>query len=194
VINSQGIKVMGPVSKKYRYSMAAKGKIIGVKFNLGVLTKQLPQDINLAVNNEFRLSEIFDFNLSKQLVNNHDDQAIIQQLGHKLTPYVTQATPSLLQTQALVNLIKQDTQITKVAILAEITNTPIRSIQRLFKEYIGLAPKWLIRKYRLHQVLELLENQHVSLADLATQLDYSDQSHLIRDFKDFLNITPSQYR
>jgi len=28
----------------------------------------------------------------------------------------------------------------------------IRSLQRLFQEYVGVAPKWVIRRYRLHEV------------------------------------------
>ena len=69
----------------------------------------------------------------------------------------------------------------------------VRSLQRLFKTYVGLSPKWLIRKYRLHHALEMLESKQLSLAELATHLDYADQSHLIRDFNKFLNITPKQY-
>ena len=63
----------------------------------------------------------------------------------------------------------------------------------MFKTYVGLSPKWLIRKYRLHHALEMLENKQFSVAELAANLDYADQSHLIRDFNEFLNVTPKQY-
>lgn len=41
VISHQGTKVMGPVSRKYRYTMQGLGNIIDLKFNLGVLAKEL---------------------------------------------------------------------------------------------------------------------------------------------------------
>ena len=33
----------------------------------------------------------------------------------------------------------------------------------------------------------------VLLLSLKKHLDYADQSHLIRDFNEFMNITPKQY-
>ena len=95
--------------------------------------------------------------------------------------------------QSLAEQIKNNNNIIRVEILAELSHTSVRNIQRLFKTYVGLPPKWLIRKYRIHHALEMLENQQLSFAELATNLDYADQSHLIRDFSEFLDITPKQY-
>ena len=63
----------------------------------------------------------------------------------------------------------------------------------MFKTYVGLSPKWLIWKYRLQHALEMLKSQQLLLEQLTANLDYVDQSHLIRIFNAFLNITPKQY-
>ncbi|WP_369809322.1 AraC family transcriptional regulator [Paraglaciecola sp. MB-3u-78] len=39
----------------------------------------------------------------------------------------------------------------------------------------------------------MLESQEFTLAELATNLDYADQSHLIRNFNECLGVTPKQY-
>lgn len=194
VIGPEGIKVMGPVSKQYRYQMAGQGKIVGVKFNVGVLAQLLPMAMHTAVDKEFTLKEVFNIDLSSQALSQLSDQSIVEFLSQQLLNFVDEPTPSLQQVQDLVKMIQNEQDMTQVSVLAEKAGTSIRNIQRLFKQYIGLSPKWLIRKYRLHQVLEMLENRQLQLADVANDLEYSDQSHLIRDFKDFLGITPSQYR
>lgn len=196
VISNHGAKVLGPVSKKYCYTMQGQGKIIGVKFNLGVLAKRLSCPLDKAVDTEFAASQIFEFNqpaLIENTLKAQNDKAAVAYLSHELQPYGHQLDPTSHIVQTLAQQIKNTPEINRVEILAERCGHSVRSLQRMFKTYVGLPPKWLIRKYRLHHALEMLENQQLSLAELATNLDYADQSHLIRDFNDFLNITPKQY-
>jgi AraC-like DNA-binding protein len=196
VISQQGAKVLGPVSKKYRYTMQGQGKIIGVKFNLGVLAKRLPCPIDKAVDTEFEATDIFGFDQQKLLENTLDaknDAAAVAYLSQVLQSDVHVIPPATLTVQTLAEQIKNNSEINRVELLAELSQHSVRNLQRMFKTYVGLSPKWLIRKYRLHQALEMLENQQLSIAELAANLDYADQSHLIRDFNTFLNITPKQY-
>jgi AraC-like DNA-binding protein len=196
VISNQSAKLMGPVSKKYCYTMQGQGKIIGVKFNLGVLAKKLPCALDKAVDIEFEVADIFKFGqqeLIKNTLSANSDKAAVEYLNQKLRNYVVQVDPLLIKVQTLAQQIKNNNAINRVEILAELSHQSVRSLQRLFKTYVGLSPKWLIRKYRLHHALEMLESEQLSLAELASQLGYADQSHLIRDFNEFLNITPKRY-
>jgi AraC-like DNA-binding protein len=196
VISNQGAKVMGPVSKKYCYTMKGQGKIIAVKFNLGVLAERLSYPLDKALDREFGVADIFEFDqqeLIENTLNAKSDEAAIAYLSQKLQNNTIQLGPSLIKVQSLAEQIKNNNNINRVEILAELSHTSVRNIQRLFKTYVGLPPKWLIRKYRIHHALEMLENQQLSFAELATNLDYADQSHLIRDFSEFLDITPKQY-
>ncbi|MFT2092780.1 helix-turn-helix domain-containing protein [Paraglaciecola sp. 2405UD69-4] len=197
VIDSEGCRVMGPVSKKYSYKMTNKARVVGVKFNIGVLAKQLSRPMSQAVDKTLSLEEVFQHHI--ELISNTaftklDDQAMLTKLSDFLVLQSFTNSPTLLRVQRLITTIKEHHSITKVEQLAQQSNMSVRSIQRLFEEYVGLSPKWLIRKYRLRRALDLLEAKQATLTELAAQLDYSDQSHLIRDFKVFLNITPSQYR
>lgn len=196
VISYQDTKVMGPVSKKFHYTMHERGKIIGVKFNLGVLVKRLPCPIDKAVDNEFKVGDIFEFNQQKLIentLNAKSDEAAVAYLSQELNNSMIQLDPLIIKVQSLAQRIKNNNEINRVEQLAKLSHISVRNIQRLFKTYVGLPPKWLIRKYRLHHALEILDNKELSLAELATVLDYADQSHLIRDFNEFLSITPKQY-
>lgn len=69
-----------------------------------------------------------------------------------------------------------------------------RSLQRLFHIYVGVTPKSAIQQYRLHEAADqLAAGGFGSLARLAQQLGYYDQAHFVRDFKQVIGLTPSQY-
>ena len=57
-----------------------------------------------------------------------------------------------------------------------------------------MSPKWVIRRYRLHEALERVNAGHrVDWAALAAELGYFDQAHFIRDFKALVGRTPAEY-
>jgi transcriptional regulator GlxA family with amidase domain len=70
----------------------------------------------------------------------------------------------------------------------------VRTLQRLFAEHVGPGPKWVIRRYRLQEVVGRLEaGGPVDWADLAATLGYADQAHLSRDFADLFGEPPTRY-
>ncbi|MBP2178907.1 helix-turn-helix domain-containing protein [Amycolatopsis magusensis] len=93
-----------------------------------------------------------------------------------------------------VNLIIAKPEITRVALLADALGTNARALQRLFAEYVGIGPKWVIRRYRLHEVTERLSTGGVvDWAALAADLGYADQAHFTRDFKSMFGESPTHY-
>ncbi len=95
----------------------------------------------------------------------------------------------------LVELVFEDPAILTVDQLAAKACMSVRSLQRLFKEYVGVPPKWVIRRYRLHELVERLHSgQTFDGAKLALDLGYADQAHLINDFRHFIGYTPTAYR
>ena len=67
-------------------------------------------------------------------------------------------------------------------------------LDREFTRIVGLAPRRLARLLRVEQLLAAIDLAHdVSWADLAAQLGWADQSHMIRDVKRHTGSTPSAY-
>ncbi|MCM1174553.1 MAG: AraC family transcriptional regulator [Blautia sp.] len=59
-----------------------------------------------------------------------------------------------------------------------------RQLERLFHEYIGITPKKICNLIRYQFVWnDVLRNPAFSAADAAWQYGYTDQSHLLREFK-----------
>ncbi|WP_291964953.1 helix-turn-helix transcriptional regulator [Maribacter sp.] len=69
-----------------------------------------------------------------------------------------------------------------------------RILARKFSSNIGLSPKQLSKIVRLQASLKsLLENENSNLIDLTYENEYFDQSHFIKDFKEFTGITPKEF-
>lgn len=79
--------------------------------------------------------------------------------------------------------------------LVEYTGYTERHLERKFKECIGLNPKKFGNVVRLHHFLKLLKDkpEDTNLTTLCYDAGFSDQSHLIKDFKKHTGITPTEY-
>ncbi len=71
----------------------------------------------------------------------------------------------------------------------------VRALQRLFTHYVGAGPKWVLGRYRMHDVVTELDDGYAgTLTDLAYRYGWYDQAHSTRDFAALVGLTPGQYR
>ncbi len=99
-----------------------------------------------------------------------------------------------LLVNAIVEYVEGDTEVQRVSQVCEKFAISERSLQRLTARRIGLGPKWLIQRRRLHEVAERLRGpEPPDLAGVAADLGYSDQAHLTRDFRTVTGLTPGEF-
>jgi AraC-like DNA-binding protein len=102
--------------------------------------------------------------------------------------------PAAEQAAALVARITGDPALRRVDELAAASGMSARSLQRLFADYVGVSPKWVMRRARLHEAAERADGgEVVDWAGLAADLGYADQAHLTRDFTATIGIPPTHY-
>lgn len=116
--------------------------------------------------------------------------------------------PQATYAMALADRIRTDRTIRRVGLLAEAEGVSVRSPQRLFAAYVGVGPKRVIPRYRIHEALERAESnepnepnepnateepKEVDWARLAAELGYSDQAQLVRDFTTTVGVPPTAY-
>lgn len=80
-----------------------------------------------------------------------------------------------------------------VELLAHNTGLSLRQLERMTKRHYGMPPKKLARKYRALRTAQALAHGD-SLDDAGLALAFYDQSHLIREVKQFTGLTPTQLR
>lgn len=69
-----------------------------------------------------------------------------------------------------------------------------RSLERKFKDTVGISPKLFSRIIRFQETMnQMRSNKYDKLSDIAYENDYADQAHFIRVFKEFTGFTPLEF-
>jgi AraC-like DNA-binding protein len=106
-------------------------------------------------------------------------------LTKKLTP-----TPTLIE-KVIHRLMESQGQAT-ITELQNLTGLSERQFERKFKSAIGFTPKHYSRIVRFQHAKKKFATQ-LSFADLAYECNYADQSHFIREFKEFSGMSVTEY-
>lgn len=70
-----------------------------------------------------------------------------------------------------------------------------RTVERKFKQHVGVSAKLFARICRFQSSLNQIQNSDYSkLTDIAYDNEYADQSHLIRSFREFAGIAPNEFQ
>jgi AraC-like DNA-binding protein len=94
----------------------------------------------------------------------------------------------------LVVVAQEDRAICSVEDLASLGGLSVRSLHRLFARYVGVGPKWVVRRSRVQEAADrVAREEHVDWARTALELGYHDQAHFIRDFRAQVGFTPAAY-
>ena len=193
----QRAEVSGVTTGRFSRSMEGHGRVFGLKFQPGGLRPFFHTSVSVLTNRVVPASEVFGpeiLALAKQLrcLDSPEDMAAAT------AAYFAQRLPAhdsnTELATALVDTILHDPTILSVKALSKRSGQSVRSLQRLFREYVGASPKWVIRRFRLHELLERFHSgEEVDGAQLALELGYADQAHLINDFRKLAGITPTEY-
>lgn len=93
---------------------------------------------------------------------------------------------------AVYTMLKNTGNI-QMADLSHYTSISIRQLERLFKLHIGMSPKKLASLIRYQNVWsEVLHQPYINIQDLVHKYGYTDQAHLLNDFKRFHTMTVSK--
>ncbi|NQY35322.1 MAG: AraC family transcriptional regulator [Alteromonadaceae bacterium] len=69
----------------------------------------------------------------------------------------------------------------------------MRQLERYFKQAIGLPPKLYCRIIRFAYIFKLISTNNSNWSEISTQAGFYDQSHFIKNFKEFTGEEPSKY-
>lgn len=123
-----------------------------------------------------------------------DEHARVAALDAFLLRHGPAPDPGADLAMELADRIRADRTIRRVGDLAREAGLSVRALQRLFAAYVGVGPKWVVLRYRIHEALERAESAAaVDWADLAAGLGYADQAHLVRDFTATVGVPPTAY-
>jgi AraC-like DNA-binding protein len=101
--------------------------------------------------------------------------------------------PRITEIRELHAAMLHDPGITRVEDLCAHAGYSPRTLQRLFREYVGVTPKWVLDRIRLHEAAERMADGDADWASMALDLGYFDQAHFIKAFKAVVGRSPAVY-
>jgi len=188
----------GVQTGRFIRTLEGQGRVLGIKFKpgcfrpfwrgpMGELTDQvIPLDAAFGAAGE---------RLETSVLACLDDEAqAVQRAEGFLLERLPAFDAKALLARDIVARILADRELVQAETVAQAAGLSLRSLQRLFHEYVGVSPKWVIQRYRLHEAMARLgAEEAVDLPALALALGFYDQAHFSRAFKTFLGRTPAGY-
>jgi AraC-like DNA-binding protein len=200
VFEPTGAAVHGVHRARYVRRLSGTGWALGTKFHPGGFRPFSPGPVSALTDRVLGLDELFGAGGARlerrclALERPRDALAHVQRFLRSRLAAAAADDPNL----ALVRELSESTAIAepgaRVADLAAAHGVSVRAVQRLFSEYVGVGPKWVLQRYRLHEALaQLHAGADTDWARFALGLGYYDQAHFVRDFRALVGRTPAQY-
>ncbi len=197
VWEGEAVRVVGVVTGRFTRVLEGESRAFAAKFRPGAFRDVLGAPLSTLTDRVVPLSDVVGVRRAKayrdQLARAPDDHHRVRIATDFFRGLVPPPGADAGLLRQLVDAATVDRSVTSVEALRERAGMHLRELQRWFKDAVGISPKWMIQRYRLHDALLGLERGEGTMADLAAKLGYADQAHFARDFRSLVGLPPSKY-
>lgn len=184
----------GQITGHFYLQNTGQSDILGIKFKPAALTHLFNISMHELTNHVVDLnSKISKESIDVATLSLFNEGAvrieIIENALKKLPTRNLKDTPI----EKAVECILSHKGMTSVTELCDITGISERQLERIFKKYIGVPPKFYARIIRFSHIFELVKDQKLTGSELVVAAGFYDQSHFIKNFQAFTGEDPSLY-
>lgn len=193
--NTQGAIIHGTALEASTVNFKRGHRYFGVRFIPGITPDFLYISAGELINKGFCLQDVMPDSgaLVEQIIN--CDKFTQQVATVNQFFKVTKPRKATQLTQQLVAKIHQHHGNIQVQDLEKYSGYTRKTVQRKFKNDLGLSPKSFSRTIRCQSaVYGINHTDNLMFSDMATDLGFSDQSHFLREFKKLVSTTPLDYQ
>jgi AraC-like DNA-binding protein len=189
------VLVHGVVTRHFVVDLVGSGRVTAAKFRPGgfrAFTGAQPARNGVTrLGSELRVAADA---LLRDVLSTDDGESRAAVLDAALAPQAPEPPAPYLGLLALLGRMAADRAIVQVDEAAAIASLSVRTLQRLFASYVGVSPKAVLARYRLHDATAAIDAGEVDdLTELAATLGWFDQAHFSRDVRAVVGMTPSAY-
>lgn len=185
----QGVRITGPSTALSRQELQGSGWALGVLLQpAGLAALEVPPSVNTTVS--------FALPIEQEIVRSMAAGADLEAV-QELSAWFAQLgapSPRALEANRLLRVASGTRGVTTADGLADAMHLSVRTVQRLARDFIGMTPLMIIRRYRLQEVADLLRGGSQTIANIAARAGYADHAHLTRDFRRIFGFGPREYR
>jgi AraC-like DNA-binding protein len=197
VLDRGRLTVHGVGRDRFTYPFRGVGGVFGIKFRPGGFLPFLGRPVSDITDTVLPAEQLWGpaaSALAERMAAARDADRLVELVEGFLRERWPPPDPQVELVQRIVAALLHDRTIARVDDVTEMFNINPRTLQRMFQRYVGVSPKWVLRRYRLHEAAAVLaQERHRPWAEVAAELGYFDQSHFIRDFTAAIGMTPLAY-
>jgi AraC-like DNA-binding protein len=199
VFEGERSRVVGVPEGRFTRRLEGEGKIVGVKFRPGGFHPFWRRPVSQLTGEIVPFTKFFGASgdgVETAVLEPASDERMTERATAFLLSLRPVRDPVAEEAAEIVERIAADRALTRVAAVARATGSSVRRLERVFERYVGVGPKWVVQRHRLHEALEKIDRGSAApdWAELAAELGWSDQAHFIRDFKRLVGRSPAAYR
>jgi AraC-like DNA-binding protein len=136
--------------------------------------------------------------LHEQLQGAVEGDQLVEAVEAFLRSRPVEVDPLVAEVGGFVQALLTDPDVRRVSEVCSGAGTSTRTLQRLFRNYVGVTPRWVLQRGRLFEAAAQIARDVITggsrgWASLAIDLGYADQAHFSRDFRDAVGQTPARY-
>src|SRR5262245_13786002 len=146
--------IQGIVTGRFTRVLEGRGRVFGVKFRPAGFHPLRGSAVSELTDRSIPISEVFGPDgdaLAERVLSIEDETPIVAVCDALFRERQPPTDPTVVALNGIVARIVGDRAITRVDQVVGATGIGKRTLQRLFGEYVGVNPKWVIRRYRLHE-------------------------------------------
>jgi len=175
--------ITGVFTRRWQRELTGAGHVIATKFRPGGFHPFHPVSAHTLTNNVLAADTVFG----------PFAPTTFEELEDGLRAHGWTDDPRVDEVVELHAAMLRDPSITRVEDLCAHAGYSARTLQRLFREYVGVSPKWVLDRIRLHEAAERMAEGDDDWASMALDLGYFDQAHFIKAFKAVVGRSPAAY-
>ncbi len=197
VLEAGRSEIVGVMRGRFTRRLDGKGRVFGIKFLPGAF-----RALGRAPVIRFTDRRVAPANVLGEDWQAFEAELLSQQsfdaMAHSAERFLASINPTIDENAELareiVFTIRDERSMLRVDAVADEFALGKRQLQRLFAEYVGVSPKWVIERYRMHEALEQLSaGKDCDIALLARSLGYFDQAHFHKAFKRLTGKSPGEF-
>lgn len=186
-VNGDG-RVWGVAPEKDRRRLEGRGFVVGTKFRPGGFLGFAPHvSQRELVGRSLAVAEAFGpdgARLQRAIAGMGDD--LVEQAAAVdafLAARMPEPDPAFVLVAEVVAQMVARPVGARVDEIAADHGISARTLQRLFDRYVGVGPKWVLQRYRLHIAAERMAAGEEDITRLALDLGYFDLPHFTHHFR-----------
>lgn len=198
VIDSRGkTGIFGAATGVFETTLSGSGRVFATKFWPGAFRPFFGRAVSVLSDTWLPVETVFSRTstaMQEEFTGLNDPVGMAERMEELVRAQLPQPDEKAGLARQIVRFAEANLELVSAGELAGAFGLGLRALQRLFDEYVGVPPKWVIDRYRMLEAVEALNaGGPETLTQLAHRLGYFDQAAFNHAFEKLTGAAPKAF-